>query len=236
MNIVKAAIRWPPGIALVTWRYLWQTLPVFRVDEPGDARDLPPALPQLTGDDQPLQTGVGPLYHRRFSVRIRDAILTPVELMEIVADDFNRMLPSETATLRFTRKRRPAPGLRRGDRAVIKMPGPWDGPIRVLQRTPTSLRFATLDGHLEAGQIEFSATRTRDGLEFCVEAWARPATALLNMLFTHLRIAKEIQLNMWVRCCRSAAEIAGGEITEGVQVHTRTVPANAVAAREEMQR
>ncbi|MGQ0632634.1 MAG: DUF1990 family protein [Sporichthyaceae bacterium] len=229
MNIVEAAIRWPPGIALVTWRYLWQTLPVFRVDEPGDARDLPPPLPEITGDDQPPHTGTGPLYHRRFSVRVRDAVLTPTEMMEVLADDFNRVLPSEAATIRVLRKRGPGVSMRRGDRFVIHMPGPWNAPIRVLERTPTSFRFATLDGHLEAGQIEFRAQQTPDGLEFSVEAWARPASPLLNALFTHVRIAKEIQLNMWVRCCRSAAEIAGGEIVDGVHVHTRTVPADAVA-------
>lgn len=212
---------------MVTWRYLWQTLPVFRINEAGDASDLPPALPDVTGDDQPYQKGIGPLYHRHFSVRVRDAALTPTELIDMLADDLNRVLPSEAATIRFTRRRRGgASTLGRGDRLVIAMPGPWNGPIRVIDRGPTSFRFATLDGHLEAGQIEFRASPTPDGLEVSVEAWARPATRLLNTLFTHLRIAKEIQLNMWVRCCRAAAAIAGGQIVNGITVHTRCVPAD----------
>jgi hypothetical protein len=46
-----------------------------------------------------------------------------------------------------------------GDEFVVRMPGPWDGPARVVSRTPTSFRLATLDGHLEAGQIEFRVSR-----------------------------------------------------------------------------
>ncbi len=41
------------------------------------------------------------------------------------------------------------------------MPGPWDGPVLVVDQTPTSFRFATLKGHLEAGQIEFRTGRRR---------------------------------------------------------------------------
>ncbi|HEX3925196.1 MAG TPA: hypothetical protein VHY31_23150 [Streptosporangiaceae bacterium] len=35
------------------------------------------------------------------------------------------------------------------------MPGPWDGPVRVVHTGAASFRFATLAGHLEAGEIEF---------------------------------------------------------------------------------
>ena len=35
------------------------------------------------------------------------------------------------------------------------MPGPWDGPVRVIDVGDRSFRLATLAAHLEAGQIEF---------------------------------------------------------------------------------
>lgn len=40
-----------------------------------------------------------------------------------------------------------------GDEFVVRMPGPWDGPVRVVRRDESSFRLATLDGHLEAGEI-----------------------------------------------------------------------------------
>jgi hypothetical protein len=36
--------------------------------------------------------------------------------------------------------------------------------VRVAERTPTSFRLATLKGHMEAGQIEFSARCEGDEL------------------------------------------------------------------------
>ena len=38
--------RWPLGMGLAFWRYLWRTMPLHRSDEHGSPdRDLPPPLP-----------------------------------------------------------------------------------------------------------------------------------------------------------------------------------------------
>jgi hypothetical protein len=39
-----------------------------------------------------------------------------------------------------------------GDEMTVRIRGPWDGPVRVVNRTETSFRFATLNNHMEAGQ------------------------------------------------------------------------------------
>jgi hypothetical protein len=44
-----------------------------------------------------------------------------------------------------------------------------------------------------------------------------------NLLYTYLRLAKEIQLNMWVRFCLATAGIARGRVRGGVTIHTRVV-------------
>ena len=93
-----------------------------------------------------------------------------------------------------------------GDEYVVRMPGPWDGPVRVVERTPTAFRFATLEGHLEAGQIRFTA---QDGelLEFRIESWARAGDRLSNLLYHHLRMSKEVQLHMWTSMLERVAEL-----------------------------
>ena len=48
-------------MALITWRYLWGTLPLHRREEPGGRRDLAPKLPDSAPDDQPVAAGAGPL-------------------------------------------------------------------------------------------------------------------------------------------------------------------------------
>ena len=99
-----------------------------------------------------------------------------------------------------------------GDEYVVRMPGPWDGPVRVVERTPASFRFATLVSHLEAGQIEFRAGRQRDELVFSIESWASSGDRLSRLLYQQLRMAKEVQLHMWSSFLERAARLAGGRL------------------------
>ena len=109
-----------------------------------------------------------------------------------------------------------------GDEYVVRMPGPWDGPVRVIERTPCSFAFATLDGHLEAGQIRFAARRA-ELLEFSIESWARAGDRLSNLLYEHLRMSKEVQVHMWTSVLERIARLAGGRLTGGIEIRTRRV-------------
>ena len=110
-----------------------------------------------------------------------------------------------------------------GDEYVVRMPGPWDGPVRVVDVPPTSFRLATLEGHLEAGQIEFTARRDGDRVVFDIESWARSGDRLSDLLYDRLRMAKEIQLHMWTSLLERVARVAGGRITGGIDIETRRV-------------
>jgi len=215
--------RWSLGLVLVSWRYLWLTTPLHRREEAGDVNDLPPPLPEHWVDErsQPLAHGAGPLFHRVFTVCIDEPTMTAQELISTLAVDLNQAVPSEVTSVDKQSDR--CGPLAVGDEMVVRMPGPWDGPIRVVDCTETSFRFATLDDHLEAGQIEFRARPRGRSLEFQIEAWARPCSPMVNLLYTHLRLAKEIQLNMWVRFCLATVDIARGRVRGGVTIHSRVV-------------
>ena len=87
----------------------------------------------------------------------------------------------------------------------------------------------TLEGHLEAGQIRFSA-RAEDGMVvFEIESWARSASPLVDLLYDRLRMAKEVQLHMWTSMLQRIADMAGGRVTGGIDIHTRRVEAAAGA-------
>lgn len=222
---IGTVLRFPAGMALVTWRYLWRVTALHRTEAEGDSGDLPPPIPPGLTDacSQFLADGAGPMFHRRFSVRIEDAELTAPELMDAVVADFNRVAPSSAAVFHKTVGTAGVAQLR--DEYRVQMPGPWDGPVRVVDRGPTSLRFATLQGHLEAGQIEFRAGPDDDGLlRFEVEAWSRGGDRWADLLYSRLRMAKEMQFNMWVHFCLKAARIAGGRVRGGVTIDTRAVP------------
>jgi hypothetical protein len=218
--------RWPFGIALTSWNYMWRTTPMHRRELPGTPdEDFPPPLPPGT-DRQGLQTpddGVGPLFHRTYTTRIRDATLTPEQLIDRLKQDPNAVSPTEFA--KFTSLDGP---IEPGRELLVRMPGPWDGPVRTIETTPTSFRFATCDGHLEAGQIEWRAA-TEDGhLVFRITSWARAGDRLSALMHDGLRMAKEVQLHMWTSVSEQVAQLTGGRATGGIDIETRRVDIDAM--------
>src|SRR5215212_1422956 len=204
---------------------MWRTTPMHRREQAGTGeRDAPPVLPpgQETADD--LQTpddGVGPLFHRRYRTRIRESRLSAEELFATVTADIDRVAPTELAS--FQKVRGHDSQMAVGDEYVVRMPGPWDGPVRVVEVTPTSFRLVTLEGHLEAGQIEFRAAREGNRLAFTVESWARSGDRLSDLLYGHLRMAKEVQLHMWTSFLEQVVEVAEGRRDGLLEIHTRRV-------------
>jgi hypothetical protein len=212
---------WPLGIALTSWQYMWRTTPMHRTEVAGNRDDLPPPLPDtLRRDDLQLPSdGVGPLFHRRYEARIRESLLTPEALIDLLSRDPNRASPTELA--RFHKEDGGGKRLQLNDELLVQMPGPWNGPVRVVDVTPTSFRYATLDGHLEAGQIEFSAADEDGMLRFRIESWARSGDRLSNLLHEHLRMAKEVQLHMWSSFIERVARVTRGRLTGGIEIETR---------------
>ena len=91
------------------------------------------------------------------------------------------------------------------------MPGPWDGPVRVIDETVSSFRLATLDGHLEAGQIEFRASSEEaDRLRFTIESWARSADRLSDFLYHRVGMARRCSSHMWISFLEGVAKLSGG--------------------------
>ncbi|MFZ0387100.1 MAG: DUF1990 family protein [Solirubrobacteraceae bacterium] len=221
------AATWPVGIALTSWDYMWRTT-VMRRQElaerdagPHQPAPYPPAVD--ASEVQSVDDGVGPLFHRRYSARFNGAELGPEELIETIKRDLNAAAPTTFA--RFQRVFGDGDTLRTGDEYVVRMPGPWDGPVRVIAETPRSFRLATLDGHLEAGQIEFRADDD-DRLRFTIESWARSADHLSNLLYHKIGMAKEVQLHMWISFLEGAAKLAHGSIDDdGIEIDTRRVDA-----------
>ncbi|MFA1554158.1 DUF1990 family protein [Actinomadura chokoriensis] len=213
-------MRWPVGMGIAAWRWLRRSRGVPRRRLHAGVQPEVGRLPQRDGDRvQDPRQGVGPLYQRRYTVRISGSPLTAAELIDRVGDDLNAASPVEIAV--FDKTSGVSRPLEMGDEYVVHMPGPWNCPVRVVERTPVSFRFVTLSGHLEAGEIEFRATRTREGgLVFTIESWARSGDRLAEVLYERVGIAKEMQLHMWTHFCTRVAELSGGHMVGGVGVQT----------------
>jgi hypothetical protein len=225
----RTALGWPVGIGLTSWDYMWRTTPLHRSEllEQETESHMPPELPAGVDSSEVLrpQDGHGPLFHRRYSAEIREAQLTAAELLDALVSDLNQATPTMA---RFQKVFGADDGLRAGDEYVVRMPGPWDGPVRVVARESEWFRLATLEGHLEAGQIEFRVLdRGPDRLRFEIESWARSATRLSHVLYHRLRMAKEVQFHMWVSFLERTARLARGRVDDGVTVETIRVEAGA---------
>lgn len=208
-------------MGLAGWHYLWRTTSVHRTEESVSDRIDVPELPARWVDDRLRRSedGVGPLFHRRYRTRICGARMGPEELMARITRNPNRASPREVAVFRKTAGA--ANRMDIGDEFLIRMPGPWDGPVRVVHRTPRSFRFATLEGHLEAGQIEFRAGSEGGHHVFEIESWARGGDPLSFLLYDRLRLAKEMQLHMWTHFLERVAQLAGGRMAGGIDIDTR---------------
>jgi hypothetical protein len=200
---------------------MWRTTPFHRSEVlgalPGDA---PPEIGPGVSREELQLDGAGPLFHRVYRAQVRETDIAPEALIAAMTADLDRVAPTEFAS--FNKVLGDEDRMIVGDEYVVRMPGPWDGPVRVVARTPASFRFATLDGHLEAGQIEFSARRD-ELLEFRIESWAQAGDRLSNLLYDRLRMSKEVQLHMWTSVLERVAELAGGRLNGGIEIRTRRV-------------
>jgi hypothetical protein len=217
------------GVALTSWRYLWRTTPLHRDEVDGSpAEDMPPPLPEELNrsEIQAPEDGTGPLFHRRYRVRIRDSEVSGRELVRRIAAKPDSVSPSEFAT--FKKLTGPDHRMAPNDEYVVHMAGPWDGPVRVAKRDETSFRFVTLAGHLEAGQIEFRARDEDESIVFEIESWARSKDKLTDLLYDRLRMSKEVQLHMWTSTLERVVDLSGGTRNGGIEIHTRKVHAGAL--------
>lgn len=201
---------------------MWRVTPLHRSESAGDAqRDRAPELPPWVErtELQDVDAGVGALFHRRYSAEVRETDVSPEELIATITADLNRVAPEFVSFDRLGG----AGAMSANDEYVVRMPAPWDGPVRVIDATPTSFAFVTLAGHLEAGQIEFRADRSNGRLRFTIESWARNGDWLSEILYARLRMAKEVQLHMWTSLIERVARLTGGRLHGGITVETRRV-------------
>ena len=127
-------IGWAIGVPLAMFRFMARRIPIERVSSP----------PEWVADG---------LVHRRVWVECDRPQLPATRLLNIVAADPNVVLPTEVLQFHKTAgDRRP---LVVGDRYLIRMAGPWNGPVIVTARDDNRLRLASCPGNPQQGHIDF---------------------------------------------------------------------------------
>ena len=172
--------------------------------------------------EQPASTGSGPWLERRYYIDVVRPHLTPVQLMARVQADLPSFSPELLAD--FT-KDGGAPGesLRVGDEFSIKILGPWNGRVRVTSADAAGFEFITLEGHPEAGRIQFGAhwlDGRPDALRFEIHSRARSRDGVVAFAYDTIGGGLLIQEATWVEFCRRAAAMCGGQALADVVVET----------------
>ena len=161
-------------------------------------------------DDGAVQSpddGFGPLHRRGYQVRIVEPAMSAEQLLDAFRRDPNRFSPTSFAV--FVPDPSPR-GLLEGTEVEVKLPGPWDGPVRVTEATASLVRFETLDGHMEAGRIEFTAEDVDGGIRFSIDSLAKSGDAAFDWLYRSARIGKQFQSEMWAQVLEAAVRVSGG--------------------------
>ena len=225
LSPVERAVGWMVGMPFASWRYMSRETAIYRQDSgcPWPIKGFPGDDCRHPGETDTLQrpsSGYGAALRRRYGLQVARPLLSASELMSVVLNDPNVACPLEIA--RFERAPDTAPGrIQVGEEMRVRLPGPWNGPVRVVEVTECSFRLATLRGHLEAGEINFSARDDGDALVFEIVSYARSSSRVFDFLYDRLGIASELQLDMWAHFLERVAQIAGGVPADGIEVHTQ---------------
>ena len=223
VDALKHAAAWAAGIPFASMRYLSRDVEIQREESscPWPLAGFPQDK-RVDGESAGLKLpadGVGDAYRRLYRVCVDSPLVSAEDLMAIMHNDPGVACPLEIARFEKTKGR---PGrIDLGDEFRVRLPGPWNGPVRVIEVTPFSFRLATVEGHMEAGEIEFRASELPDGrLAFEIESWARSANRAFGLLYDGVSLSRELQLHMWAQFLERAAQISGGTVAGAIEVRT----------------
>jgi uncharacterized protein (UPF0548 family) len=193
------------------------------------AEAMPHPIPLAALQGAPVQLlthGAGPLFVRSYQVDIAHPEFDRETLMARIIADIDDYSPGELA--QFEKTRGEASRMAVGDEYFVHIVGPWDGPVRVIDVTPTSFSFVTLRGHLEAGEISFSLLEhpeDNDAIRFRIQSWARSSNRITDLFYRTLGVSRFAQTTMWSTFCQRVVEASGGEQMGDIQVMSHKVSA-----------
>lgn len=228
--LVAVAIALP--VAGIIWFFVqrWKLLVVRETEVDVPVTRSSPIAPNTDAASdkssaQPAQSGEGDFYNRTYQVDIKASKLTKEELIQSIIHDINDFTPQEMA--HFEKTEGAENTFKIGDEFVVRISGPWNGPVRLVDLQPDSFSFETLQGHLEAGKIQFIALEHPEDegvIRFEIRSWARSSNKITDFFYRILGISKFSQTRMWTFFCDKVVEKSGGERVGVINVMTHKAP------------
>lgn len=209
-------VGWLVGAPLAIFRFARRKMPVEELGTDGDGfRPLPADEPDP--EHRGSEHGVGPTLHRLYEATVSEPQIDAERLVAIVAADPNVIAPSEV--LRFERMSGERGRLREGDEVLIRMAGPWNGPVTVTARTPHCIRMAATGGHAQLGQFELRARDEPGGIVLEIQTRERAAGRTFRLL-QRIGLIRRMQSYTWAHMLEDGARLAGGRPPDRITVRS----------------
>lgn len=192
------------------------------------------AASAASATEQSADSGSGPLLERRYFIDLDHPRLSAAALFQYVSRHVAELAPDLLAEFEKTHGA-PDDELRVGHEFHIRILGPWNGRVRVVEVGPRHFELCTLDGHPEAGRIRFAVRELalpRGAVRFEIRSRARSRDGLVAFAYATIGVGKQLQEETWVTFCRRVAEAGGGEPLGPVQVITHNHDAPAEPAEQ----
>lgn len=167
-----------------------------------------------------VSQGTGPLLQRDYQAVLAPCVLTPPQIIDVVAERFPEFSPTLLASFEFIGQ----PPLAVGDDMSINIPGMGECHVRAIHRDANSLTLRTLEDHFESGRISFGCYESEGKLIFkiCSRARVRRNRHLVSFAVGGLKMQEQ----QWVKFVHNLAEACGTEVVSQVDVTTQEVEAN----------
>ncbi|MBA4138536.1 MAG: hypothetical protein C0518_14615 [Opitutus sp.] len=175
--------------------------------------------------EQKLAEGVGALSRSIYWADVEGAAFTAEELMREVADRLAELMPMEFAAEPGATTRADPGATMTGD---LPLRGHFQ--VRVVERTPRSFTFITIEGHPLAGVVTFAAEPGQRGLRFEIRVVSRPADVFDWVAMRTL--GGILQARNWRGVVKRVVEFSRGTAPEGVRKQSDSLSEEETRALE----
>ena len=166
----------------------------------------------------PAEWATSDLVHRRLWVECERPQLAATRVLDIIAADPNVVVPTEVLQFHKTAGNRGR--LAVGDRYLIRMAGPWDGPMSVAARDEHHIRLQSSLGNPQQGRIDFLVQDEDGRLRIEIASRYRPASRAFRALTRSLPLIERMEIHTAAHILEMAAQLAGARPPQRIRLQT----------------
>lgn len=146
---------------------------------------------------QTIEDGIGDLYKKTFSIPIESSFEILQNHFLDFKVDMNKYSKNPIAKLPNDKGYSP---LLKGQRLLIELLGPYNGPVQVTESSKLNLKLQTLENHPKTGHIEFSIEESNPNL-FKIDTYSRSKDYLFHFARSKTNLVSKVQDSVWIDLC-----------------------------------